>query len=103
VPVINIPQNIPEGQAVPDGYRTPPPTRRTLEDIYDRNAANMAERRAVELGRRNRAEVESRGDLEEPVKNPLKRHKPDDKDQGGAGMNVPTITVPSNNDAIAAS
>jgi hypothetical protein len=64
VPVINIPQNIPEGQEVPDGYRTPPPTIRTLGEIYDQNAANMAERRAVELGKRSREEVESRGDLE---------------------------------------
>lgn len=103
VPVINIPQNITEGQEVPDGYRTPPSTRRSLEEIYDRNAANMTARRAEELGRRNKKEVESRGDLEEPVKNPLKKHKPDDEDKGGAGMAVSNITIPNNNDAITAS
>ena len=42
-------------------------------------------------------------DLEPSFGGPLKKHKPDDNDQGGAGMTVPNITVPSNNNAIAAS
>jgi len=42
-------------------------------------------------------------DSEPSFGGPLKKHKPDDEGQGGAGMTVPNITIPSNNNAIAAS
>jgi hypothetical protein len=42
-------------------------------------------------------------DSEPSFGGPLKKPRPDDKGPDGAGMTVPTITIPSNNNAIAAS